>query len=161
MRECILLFVFYCKHLNWANSPGGSKHTFVLDMHFNSTILHLMHFNVSMYRCQSEELCLSMPFIGCLTSLHGCYICAVHISLSSLVVMFNSYISFPPAARSPPGLTKTPLSALGLKPHHQGGSGQLSSIHLYLSKCPILLIIPTLKLLERIKRSNRSYLEAS
>ncbi|KAL7370192.1 hypothetical protein ABVT39_021801 [Epinephelus coioides] len=25
-------------------------------------------------------------------------------------------------ARSPPGLTKTPLSALGLKPHHQGGS---------------------------------------
>uniref|UniRef100_A0A8C2ZAP9 Tensin 1b n=1 Tax=Cyclopterus lumpus TaxID=8103 RepID=A0A8C2ZAP9_CYCLU len=27
-------------------------------------------------------------------------------------------------ARSPPGLTKTPLSALGLKPHHQGGSGQ-------------------------------------
>ncbi|KAL7370193.1 hypothetical protein ABVT39_021801 [Epinephelus coioides] len=25
-------------------------------------------------------------------------------------------------SRSPPGLTKTPLSALGLKPHHQGGS---------------------------------------
>uniref|UniRef100_A0A3B5MZ30 SH2 domain-containing protein n=1 Tax=Xiphophorus couchianus TaxID=32473 RepID=A0A3B5MZ30_9TELE len=28
-------------------------------------------------------------------------------------------------ARSTPGLTKTPLSALGLKPHQQGGSGQL------------------------------------
>uniref|UniRef100_A0A671YB96 Uncharacterized protein n=1 Tax=Sparus aurata TaxID=8175 RepID=A0A671YB96_SPAAU len=27
-------------------------------------------------------------------------------------------------ARSPPGLAKTPLSALGLKPHQQGGSGQ-------------------------------------
>uniref|UniRef100_A0A3Q2E5K4 SH2 domain-containing protein n=1 Tax=Cyprinodon variegatus TaxID=28743 RepID=A0A3Q2E5K4_CYPVA len=29
-------------------------------------------------------------------------------------------------ARSTPGLTKTPLSALGLKPHQQGGSGQCS-----------------------------------
>uniref|UniRef100_A0A671YF45 Uncharacterized protein n=1 Tax=Sparus aurata TaxID=8175 RepID=A0A671YF45_SPAAU len=27
-------------------------------------------------------------------------------------------------SRSPPGLAKTPLSALGLKPHQQGGSGQ-------------------------------------
>uniref|UniRef100_A0A3Q3MUN9 Tensin 1 n=1 Tax=Mastacembelus armatus TaxID=205130 RepID=A0A3Q3MUN9_9TELE len=27
-------------------------------------------------------------------------------------------------SRSPPGLTKTPLSTLGLKPHQQGGSGQ-------------------------------------
>lgn len=28
-----------------------------------------------------------------------------------------------PAARSPPGLAKTPLSALELKPHQQAGSG--------------------------------------
>uniref|UniRef100_A0A3B5A894 Tensin-like n=1 Tax=Stegastes partitus TaxID=144197 RepID=A0A3B5A894_9TELE len=31
-------------------------------------------------------------------------------------------------ARSPPGLVKTPLSALGLKPHQQAGSGQLTNI---------------------------------
>uniref|UniRef100_A0A673C8K3 Tensin 1 n=1 Tax=Sphaeramia orbicularis TaxID=375764 RepID=A0A673C8K3_9TELE len=32
------------------------------------------------------------------------------------------------AARSPAGLTKTPLSALGVKPHQQGGSGQCKHI---------------------------------
>uniref|UniRef100_A0A7N8YG86 Tensin 1 n=1 Tax=Mastacembelus armatus TaxID=205130 RepID=A0A7N8YG86_9TELE len=31
-------------------------------------------------------------------------------------------------SRSPPGLTKTPLSTLGLKPHQQGGSGQFTHI---------------------------------
>uniref|UniRef100_A0A4W6F680 Uncharacterized protein n=1 Tax=Lates calcarifer TaxID=8187 RepID=A0A4W6F680_LATCA len=31
-------------------------------------------------------------------------------------------------ARSPPGLAKTPLSTLGLKPHQQGGSGQFTHI---------------------------------
>uniref|UniRef100_A0A8C4IUX3 Tensin 1 n=1 Tax=Dicentrarchus labrax TaxID=13489 RepID=A0A8C4IUX3_DICLA len=31
-------------------------------------------------------------------------------------------------SRSPPGLAKTPLSALGLKPHQQGGSGQFTHI---------------------------------
>uniref|UniRef100_A0A3Q4BVE8 SH2 domain-containing protein n=1 Tax=Mola mola TaxID=94237 RepID=A0A3Q4BVE8_MOLML len=36
-------------------------------------------------------------------------------------------------ARSPPGLAKTPLSALGLKPHQQGGSGQ--SEHIELPSC--------------------------
>ncbi|KAM4710783.1 tensin-1 isoform 2-T2 [Anableps anableps] len=34
--------------------------------------------------------------------------------------------SFEGNARSPPGLTKTPLSALGLKPHQQGGSDNRS-----------------------------------
>lgn len=36
------------------------------------------------------------------------------------------------AGRSPAGLTKTPLSTLGLKPHHQGGSGKFFLPNLYL-----------------------------
>uniref|UniRef100_A0A3B3VR27 SH2 domain-containing protein n=1 Tax=Poecilia latipinna TaxID=48699 RepID=A0A3B3VR27_9TELE len=41
--------------------------------------------------------------------------------------VFRFYVS----SRSTPGLTKTPLSALGLKPHQQGGSGQCSKDQLY------------------------------
>uniref|UniRef100_A0A8C9XPJ8 Tensin 1 n=1 Tax=Sander lucioperca TaxID=283035 RepID=A0A8C9XPJ8_SANLU len=59
------------------------------------------------------------------------------------IPLHSSFFFFCPAARSPPGLTKTPLSALGLKPHHLGGSGQFTHIiydfffSLYLSKCPV------------------------
>uniref|UniRef100_A0A672GH75 SH2 domain-containing protein n=1 Tax=Salarias fasciatus TaxID=181472 RepID=A0A672GH75_SALFA len=42
-------------------------------------------------------------------------------STGSLIGVINSFF----AARSPLGLAKTPLSALGLKPHQQGGSGQI------------------------------------
>uniref|UniRef100_A0A8C4J0A9 Tensin 1 n=1 Tax=Dicentrarchus labrax TaxID=13489 RepID=A0A8C4J0A9_DICLA len=62
-------------------------------------------------------------------------VCAALISLSSLLFCCNiplhpsfSVRLFPPVARSPPGLAKTPLSALGLKPHQQGGSGQFTHI---------------------------------
>uniref|UniRef100_A0A3B4X538 SH2 domain-containing protein n=1 Tax=Seriola lalandi dorsalis TaxID=1841481 RepID=A0A3B4X538_SERLL len=52
-------------------------------------------------------------------------------------------------ARSPPGLAKTPLSTLGLKPHQHGGSGQLTRIRHAVqftalmgeSICPFLLVL--------------------
>uniref|UniRef100_A0A8C6KKG1 Tensin 1 n=1 Tax=Nothobranchius furzeri TaxID=105023 RepID=A0A8C6KKG1_NOTFU len=46
-----------------------------------------------------------------------------YMSQFSSVKTFGENIFFF-LARSTPGLTKTPLSALGLKPHQQGGSGQ-------------------------------------
>uniref|UniRef100_A0AAX7SNY8 Tensin 1 n=1 Tax=Astatotilapia calliptera TaxID=8154 RepID=A0AAX7SNY8_ASTCA len=42
--------------------------------------------------------------------------------LSPLKIMIN------PRARSPPDLSKTPVSPLGLKPHQQGAAGQFTSI---------------------------------
>uniref|UniRef100_A0A3Q3MDV4 SH2 domain-containing protein n=1 Tax=Labrus bergylta TaxID=56723 RepID=A0A3Q3MDV4_9LABR len=46
--------------------------------------------------------------------------CTVHFLNSNVNISLFSFSS----ARSPPGLAKTPLSALGLKPHQHDGSGQ-------------------------------------
>uniref|UniRef100_A0A4W6F613 Uncharacterized protein n=1 Tax=Lates calcarifer TaxID=8187 RepID=A0A4W6F613_LATCA len=52
----------------------------------------------------------------------------VHCMYFPNVTPLNPTLSFLSAARSPPGLAKTPLSTLGLKPHQQGGSGQFTHI---------------------------------
>uniref|UniRef100_A0A671YDH0 Uncharacterized protein n=1 Tax=Sparus aurata TaxID=8175 RepID=A0A671YDH0_SPAAU len=77
--------------------------------------------------CLNELLCIScitsVILHPCMPLLHSHLVMVVHVlsscSFKSLVIS-----SVLPAARSPPGLAKTPLSALGLKPHQQGGSGQ-------------------------------------
>lgn len=79
--------------------------------------------------CWSADLCLFMPDIV-FTSLHGFYVQVP--SHSSLLCMFRNTTSHLRisllAARSPPGLAKTPLSALGLQPHQHAGSGQFEHI---------------------------------
>uniref|UniRef100_A0A4W6F4V3 Uncharacterized protein n=1 Tax=Lates calcarifer TaxID=8187 RepID=A0A4W6F4V3_LATCA len=52
----------------------------------------------------------------------------VHCMYFPNVTPLNPTLSFLSAARSPPGLAKTPLSTLGLKPHQQGGSEADSSL---------------------------------
>uniref|UniRef100_A0A672GBX0 SH2 domain-containing protein n=1 Tax=Salarias fasciatus TaxID=181472 RepID=A0A672GBX0_SALFA len=64
-------------------------------------------------------------------------------STGSLIGVIDSFF----AARSPLGLAKTPLSARGLKPHQQGGSGQIlessSPCHVQsMSSFSILLCLP-------------------
>uniref|UniRef100_A0A7N6FH94 Tensin 1 n=1 Tax=Anabas testudineus TaxID=64144 RepID=A0A7N6FH94_ANATE len=49
----------------------------------------------------------------------------VYILVSCYKCFVNCFLS---VARSPPGLTKTPLSTVGLKPHQQAGSGQFVRI---------------------------------
>uniref|UniRef100_A0AAQ4RYM7 Tensin 1 n=1 Tax=Gasterosteus aculeatus aculeatus TaxID=481459 RepID=A0AAQ4RYM7_GASAC len=101
---------------------------------------------------EAEEQKLNLEGIVFFHALHRLFyilawlVWSIIISLSSLLVVFNSLTSitslFSPAARSPPGWTKTPLSALGLKSHHLGASGQFTRIkyHLFLLFVDLTLV---------------------
>lgn len=91
------------------------------------TLKHVIPPSGALSSFSSELLCIScitsVILHPCMPLLHSHLVMVVHVlsscSFKSLVIS-----SVLPAARSPPGLAKTPLSALGLKPHQQGGSGQ-------------------------------------
>uniref|UniRef100_A0A7N6BGE4 Tensin 1 n=1 Tax=Anabas testudineus TaxID=64144 RepID=A0A7N6BGE4_ANATE len=77
------------------------------------------------------QLCLFISYMGSFTFC----VALVYILVSCYKCFVNCFLS---VARSPPGLTKTPLSTVGLKPHQQAGSGQFVRIisltfHLYYS----------------------------
>uniref|UniRef100_A0A7N6BG63 Tensin 1 n=1 Tax=Anabas testudineus TaxID=64144 RepID=A0A7N6BG63_ANATE len=67
------------------------------------------------------QLCLFISYMGSFTFC----VALVYILVSCYKCFVNCFLS---VARSPPGLTKTPLSTVGLKPHQQAGSGQFVRI---------------------------------